>query len=219
MVFSFFINKKYNILSRRLIIITIFLISFCSSVITSSSSSSSSFRMGFPAPNFTLKTVEGETFSLEDCKGKQKLLILYFYDNENNKDSIRGIEELVQYFEGHTIAEKYRVIIIMNGYKDGEEDIRPIKEFQDNKGRSFTILLDNDKEVNNLYKVEVFPTTIFLDNNLVVKRIYPGLIPEQQNIMFQYLSYFLSAQEKVVAKKEKKDEGCEGGVCPPPPGY
>jgi len=204
-------NKKNNLLTVLLIIA--FLVSFYSSAF------SSSFRKGFPAPTFTLKTIDGETFNLADYKEKQKLLILYFYNNEN-EDSICGIEELAEYFEKHIIEEKYQVIMI-NTRKDlKEEDIILIKEFWTDKKISFTILLDSQDEVSNLYNIEILPTTIFLAKNLVVKRVYPGLISKQQNLMFQYLTYFLSAKEKGTPKKEnKEDDGCDDGVCPPPPGY
>ena len=203
-------NKKNTLLTVLLIIA--FLVSFCSSAF------SSSFKKGFPAPNFTLKTIEGETFNLEDYKEKQKLLILYFYNNEN-KDSVDGIEELAEYFEEHIIEEKYQVIMINAHENLKEEDIAQIKEFWADKKISFTILLDSQEEVSNLYNIEILPTTIFLANNLVVKRVYPGLLSKQQNIMFQYLTYFLAAQEKGAPKKEKKDDGCDDGACPPPPGY
>jgi hypothetical protein len=192
----FWLRNKKNILLIVLLIIA-FLVSFCSSAF------SSSFRKGFPAPTFTLKTID----------------ILYFCNNEN-EDSICGIEELAEYFEKHIIEEKYQVIMI-NTRKDlKEEDIILIKEFWTDKKISFTILLDSQEEVSNLYNIGVLPTTIFLAKNLVVKRVYPGLISKQQNLMFQYISYFLGAKEKEVSKKEtKKDDGCNGGVCDPPPGY
>ena len=204
-------NKRNNLLAVLLIIA--FLVSFCSSTF------SSSFRKGFPAPNFTLKTIDGETFNLEDYKEKQKLLILYFCNNESD-DSICGIEELAEYFEKHIIEEKYQVIMI-NTRKDlKEEDIAQIKEFWTNKKIPFTILLDTQEEVSNLYNIKILPTTIFLAKNLVVKRVYPGLISKQQNVMFQYLTYFLEAKEKGAPKKDtKEDDGCNGGTCEPPPGY
>ncbi len=103
---------------------------------------------------------------------------------------------------------------MINTRKDlKEEDITQIKEFWTNKKISFTILLDSQEEVSNLYNIEVLPTTIFLAKNLVVKRVYPGLISKQQNLMFQYISYFLGAKEKGTPKK---DEGCNGDVCGPP---
>ncbi|GAG10028.1 unnamed protein product, partial [marine sediment metagenome] len=140
---------------------------------------------------------------------------LYFCNNES-EDSICGIEELAEYFEEHIIEEKYQVIMI-NTRKDlKEEDITKIKEFWTNKKISFTILLDSQEEVSNLYNIEVLPTTIFLAKNLVVKRVYPGLISKQQNLMFQYLSYFLEAKEK--GKETPKDD-CDDGVCGPPSGY
>ena len=208
----FWLRKKNKNLLIILLII-VFLVSFCSSAF------SSSFRKGFPAPSFTLKTIDGETFNLEDYKEKQKLLILYFCNNENN-DSVCGIEELVEYFEAHIIEEKYQVIMI-NTQKDlKEEDIAQIKEFWADKKVSFTILLDTQNEVSTLYNIEILPTTIFLDKNLIVKRVYPGILSKQQNLMFQYISYFLGAKEKEAPKKKtKEDDGCNDGVCPPPPGY
>jgi len=206
-------NKKNNLLTVLLIIV--FLVSFCSSAF------SSSFRKGFPAPTFTLKTIDGETFDLADYKEKQKLLILYFCNNKN-EDSVCGIEELTEYFEEHIIEEKYQVIMI-NTRKDLiEEDTAKIKEFWTDKKISFTILLDSQNEVSNLYNIEILPTTIFLAKNLVVKRVYPGLLSKQQNLMFQYLSYFLDAKEKkegAPKKENKEDDGCDDGVCPPPAGY
>ena len=206
-------NKKNNLLTILLIIA--FLVSFYSSTF------SSSFRKGFPAPTFILKTIDGEAFNLADYKEKQKLLILYFCNNEN-KDSVCGIEELAEYFEEHIIEEKYQVIII-NTRKDlKEEDIAQIKEFWTDKKISFTILLDSQDEVSNLYNIEVLPTTIFLAKNLVVKRVYSGLLSKQQNLMFQYLSYFLEAKEKgkeTPKKGTKEDDDCDDGVCDPPPGY
>ena len=204
-------KKKNNLLI--VILIIAFLVSFYSPAF------SSSFRKGFPAPSFTLKTIDGETFNLEDYKEKQKLLILYFCNNEN-KDSVCGIEGLAEYFEAHIIEEKYQVIMI-NTQKNLEgEDITQVKEFWADKKVSFAILLDNQNEVSTLYNIEILPTTIFLDKNLIVKRVYPGILSKQQNLMFQYMSYFLGAKEKEAPKKKtKEDDGCNGGVCPPPPGY
>ncbi len=198
-------KKRYYFI---LVLTIIFLISL------NSISHSSTLKKGFPAPSFTLKTIDGETFNLEDYKEKQKLLILYFCNNEN-EDSVCGIEELAKYFEDHITKEKYQVIMI-NTRKDlKEEDITLIKEFWNDKKISFSILLDSQNEVSNLYNIEVLPTTIFLDKNLIVKRVYPGLISKQQNLMFQYINYLLDCKEKDSPQKE--NEGCTN--CGPPPGY
>jgi len=203
--------------TNKLLILSLVIIGFM--LMMSNTSFSSSFRKGFPAPAFTLKNIDEEIFNLKDYKDKQKLLILYFCNNDN-EDSVCGIEEFAEYFEEHIIEEKYQVIMV-NTRKDlKEEDIKLIKEFWENKGINFSILLDSQDEVSNLYNIKMIPTTIFLDKNLVVKRIYPGLLSKQQSLMFQYMSYFLGAEKKESEKKEKKeDDGCNGGVCPPPPGY
>lgn len=70
----------------------------------------------------------------------------------------------------------------------------------------FPIILDNQKEVSGLYNIDTLPTAIFLDNNLVVKRIYPGFVSNQQTLIFQYVSYFLASEKKKIPKKEKKEK-------------
>lgn len=211
MVFSMK-KKKNSLFIMLLIIVFVFLISFYLSVYAASS-----FRKYFPAPNFTLKTVDGKNFDLENYKGKQELLILYFCNNEN-EDSVYGIEKLAKYFEENIVKKQYQIIMINTTKDQKEEEVTGIKEFWNSKKIFFPILLDSQNELGNLYNIEVLPTAIFLDKNLVVKRVYSGLISKQQNLMFQYISYFLDAKE-TLQKDTKKDDGCNDGVCPPPPGY
>ena len=211
MVFSMK-KKKNSLFIMLLIIVFVFLISFYLSVYAASS-----FRKYYPAPNFTLKTVDGKNFDLENYKGKQELLILYFCNNEN-EDSVYGIEKLAKYFEENIVKKQYQIIMINTTKDQKEEEVTGIKEFWNSKKIFFPILLDSQNELGNLYNIEVLPTAIFLDKNLVVKRVYSGLIAKQQNLMFQYISYFLDAKE-TLQKDTKKDDGCNDGVCPPPPGY
>lgn len=206
-----FINPKNNYLTILLVIALV--LSFCIA-----SFASTTFKKGFPAPLFSLKTVEGKTFNLEDFKEKQKLLILYFC-SRGDECSIKGIEEMAQYFEEHITKEKYEIFLINTKEDLQEEDIALIKDFWLNKKIEFGILLDKEGEVAKLYNIEILPTTIFLDKNLITKRVYPGLISKQQYLMFQYINYLLDCQKKESpVKKEEKEVECEG-PCEPPPGW
>ena len=182
-----------------LILTIILLISFCSIGF------SSTFKTGFPAPTFNLKTIEGDYFNLKDQLEKQKLLILYFYSQDND-DSLTGIKKLVEYFEDHIIQEKYEVFLINTQEKLQEKDIELMKVYLSDNKIPFPILLDNQKKVSGLYNIATLPTAIFLDNNLVVKRVYPGLISNQQTLMFQYASYLLASEKVEIPKKEKKEK-------------
>jgi peroxiredoxin len=185
-------KKRYCFI---LILTIILLISFCSIGF------SSTLRTGFPAPTFSLKTIEGDYFNLKDQLEKQKLLILYFYSQDND-DSLTGIKKLVEYFEDHIIQEKYEVFLI----NTQEKDIELMKGYLSDNKIPFSIILDNQKKVSGLYNIDTLPTAIFLDNNLVVKRVYPGIISSQQTLMFQYVSYLLASENKEIPKKEKKEK-------------
>ena len=173
---------------------------------------SASLKKGYPAPSFSLKTIEGDYFNLEDQREKQKLLILYFYSQDND-DSLTGINKLVKYFEDYIIQEKYEVFLVNTQEKLQEKDLELMKVYlQDNK-IPFPVILDNQKKVSELYNIDVLPTAIFLDHNLVVKRIYPGLASNQQTLMFQYTSYLLASEKKRIPKKEKEEVVEEPDVC------
>ena len=189
-----------------MVLLIVFLTAF------SSVAFSSTLKKGFPAPSFTLKNIEGDYFNLEDQREKQKLLILYFY-SQDNSDSLTGVKKLIKYFEDYIIQEKYEVFLVNTQEKLQEKDIELMRTYlQDNK-IPFPIILDNQKKVSELYNVETLPTTIFLDNNLVVKRIYSGIASDQQTLMFQYVNYFLASEKKRIPKKEKKEVVEEPEVC------
>ena len=191
-------EKKYDFI-LVLVLTIIFLISFYSI------SFSSTFKEGFPAPTFTLETIEEETFNLKDLKEKQPLLVLYFY-SQNSQDSLRGIGELDKYFKNHITKEKYEIILVNTKENLQEEDITLIKNYLDDNKIIFPVLLDKQNEVSRLYNVENLPTAIFLDKNLVVKRVYPGFTSAQQNLIFQYVSYLLDSSEVKIITKEKEDK-------------
>lgn len=189
-------KKRYYFI---MILTIIFLISFCSIGF------SSTLKKGFPAPSFALKTIDGEFFTLKNLKEKQKLLILYFY-SQDNYDSLKGVEGLAKYFEDYIVQEKYEVFLVNTQEKLQEKDIELMKVYLSDNKIPFPIILDSQKKVSGLYNIDTLPTAIFLDKNLVVKRIYPGFVSSQQTLIFQYMSYFLASEKKEIPKKEKKEK-------------
>jgi len=189
-------KKRYYFI---MILTIIFLISSCSIGF------SSTLRKGFPAPSFSLKTIDGEFFTLKNLKEKQKLLILYFY-SQDNYDSLKGIGKLAKYFEDYIVQEKYEVFLVNTQEKLQEKDIIFIKKYLSDNKILYPVLLDNNGMVSKLYDIKTFPTAIFLDKNLVVKRVYPGFVLNQQTLIFQYMNYFLAGVKKETPKKEKKEK-------------
>ena len=191
-------EKRYDFILIPVLTI-IFLISLYSI------SFSSTFKIGFPAPTFALETIEKETANLKDFKEKQALLVLYFY-SPNSQDSLKGIEELDKYFKNHLTEEKYEILLVNTQKNLGEEGIALIKKYLDDNEIIFPVLLDEQNEVGKLYNVEKLPTAIFLDKNLLVKRVYPGFTSAQQTLIFQYVNYLLGSTEKNILKKDKDDK-------------
>jgi len=196
-------NRKYYAITVLIIVLLIFF---------SSASFSSNIKKDFPAPSFSLKTLEGDYFNLEDQREKQKLLILYFYSPDKG-DSLTGVKKLVKYFKDHIIQEKYEIFLVNTQGKIQEKDFELMNVYLQENKIPFTIILDNQKKVSELYNIETVPAAVFLDNNLVVKRIYTDLYSDQQTLMFQYINYFLASEKKRIPKKEKEKVIEEPEVC------
>jgi thiol-disulfide isomerase/thioredoxin len=83
---------------------------------------------------------------------------------------------------------------------DVQEEPEGVRQFRDQYGLSFPILLDRDGQISTLYRVRGLPTTFFVDTNGVVAvahrgafKARPDLMPLLQRIMpgAQALASFL----------------------------
>lgn len=127
------------------------------------------------APDFTVKSISGETFSLSSHKGKPIVL--------NFAASWCGPCEL----EAPVLAkvyEKYkdRVVFLGLAVKDKEEDQ---KAFAQKHGLTFPIGLDLDGEISYVYikagriPVGAIPTTFFIDKEGLIRSYFIGPLTEQ----------------------------------------
>jgi peroxiredoxin len=123
---------------------------------------------GHPAPDFELKTLEGETVRLSDFKGKPVLINFWatwcgpcraeFPDFQ--KASVDNAGNLV--------------IIGINNTSTDQKDQIPafLAEF----GVTFPIVLDETGETAKAYRILGLPTSIFIDRKGVVNEVFTGPI-------------------------------------------
>lgn len=107
-----------------------------------------------PAPDFTLKTLDGKTISLSNVKGKVVLLDFWASWCAPCRKELPHIQKLANEFR-----DKGLIIYGIN-----DEPIDKAIEFLKKNNYSLTVLHD-DNTVAHLYQVTGFPTIVFIDKD------------------------------------------------------
>jgi len=122
------------------------------------------------APDFTLDSLEGETITLSELKGKPVLI--------NFWASWCGpcIAEMPSIQARY---EQYADDLIVLGINAGENK-RVIQRFVEEQKISFPILPDTGDLVQRLYRISAIPTSYFIDRDGKIQAFYVGSISEGQ---------------------------------------
>jgi cytochrome c biogenesis protein CcmG/thiol:disulfide interchange protein DsbE len=119
------------------------------------------------APNFYLKSLNGEKVELKSFKGK--VLFLNFWATWCGpcKEEMPSMEALYQQFK----EKDFIFLTISVDYKEGKE----VKEFIEKHHYAFPVLLDPKCETLDLFGVKGIPTTIVIDKKgmMIGKAIGP----------------------------------------------
>ena len=127
--------------------------------------------VGMLAPDFTLTTLDGKQLTLSELRGR--FIVLNFWTSwcipcEEEQVVLTRLQQEYQ-------AENL-VVLSVNAI---EEDIfSDVQRAAQDRGIKFPIMLDQDSIVKESYRVLFFPTSIFIDQNGVIKEILLGSKPE-----------------------------------------
>lgn len=123
---------------------------------------------GHPAPEFELKTLEGETLSLADFKGKPVLVNFW----ATWCGPCRA--EFPDFQRAYVDNADDLVIIGINNTAADQVDL--VDDFVREMGATFPIVLDESGAVVETYRVLGLPTTVFIDRDGVVNEVFTGPI-------------------------------------------
>lgn len=116
-------------------------------------------------PDFTLQTVDGETVSLSDYRGRPVVLNFWATWCTPCREEMPLLQDS---YEAH--AEEGLVVIGVNVRETPEA----IERFLDEVIIDFPILLDSDTAVVNRYLVTSLPMTFFIDRNGRLRTLVVG---------------------------------------------
>lgn len=133
------------------------------------------------APDFTLKTLSGETFHLSDLKGKK--VVLNFWATWCPPCKIE-MPHLQEYHEQYAKEEDF--VIVGVNLTHTEVSKEKVKQFVDSYELTFPILLMEEKGVDDLYQILTIPSTFMIDSEGRIQNHIVG--PLDQNKLEEYVS-------------------------------
>ena len=118
-----------------------------------------------PAPDFTLKSLDGSSVTLSDLRGQ--VVILDFWATWCSP-CIEGLDHLEQMHEQYDARD---VIVLAINIEETQDEVTA---FISDHGYTFTVLLDMEASVSDAYGVAAIPHTVVIDGKGEVHDIIGG---------------------------------------------
>ena len=163
---------------KWILLITITLLLLATVLIAGCSSGSNSDEGSSPtnlAPDFRLKDLNGQNVTLSEFRGSPVMLNFWATWCGPCRTEIPLIQEI---FEDEKWSDKGLVILTI----DGGETASAVKEFLNQYGVSFPVLLDETQEAFRDYNVRAIPSTFFIDKNGIISIVKIGAFTSRQQI-------------------------------------
>nr|MBO2505170.1 thiol-disulfide oxidoreductase [Bacilli bacterium] len=123
-----------------------------------------SVGLGKPAPDFTLNTLDGNPLTLSDLKGKKVILNFWATWCPPCKDEMPHFQE---YYEKY--AEEDNVEIVAVNYTLNDK-MASVENFVKSYDLTFPVLLMEEEDVRETYKVYTLPSTFFINSKGVIEK-------------------------------------------------
>jgi len=128
--------------------------------------------VGGPAPEITLKDLQGQEVRLSDLRGKIVLLNFWATWCKPCKDEMPAMQASYDKLRGQGL-----VVLAVNELEDTEKVIEHIRSH----GHTFTVVMDHDNRVANRYGVVGLPASFIVDRQGIVReQIFGSVLTEDR---------------------------------------
>lgn len=124
-------------------------------------------QTGFAAPDFTLKTLDGDSQTLSDLRGQAVLVNLWATWCPPCRAEMPAIQKMAQEYK----EQGFIVLALNMTYQDDPLAVAP---FIQKYGLTFPILLEETGSVAEAYQLRSLPTSFFIDRYGVIQEIVVG---------------------------------------------
>jgi peroxiredoxin len=122
-------------------------------------------RPGLIAPDFTLETLDGETITLSDLRGKGVVVNFWATWCLPCRTEMPALERT-----WNSLGNDGLVILAVNRQESPDR----VGAFAEEFGLTFPILLDRDGSVFGRYNVQLYPTTFFIGRDGIIREVIFG---------------------------------------------
>ena len=127
-----------------------------------------SLRAGAVAPDFTLRTLDGQDVHLAEVAAAHELVVVNFWATWCGPCRI----EMPQLEKSYEDLQKRGVEILA---VNAGEDVGTVREYLASRTFHFPVLLDGRQAVVEAWDVQAFPTTVLVDRQGKIVAIHEGL--------------------------------------------
>lgn len=145
------------------------------------SGSSGPPKMDSPAPDFTLKDLDGKSLTLSSFKGKT--VFINFWDTTFDA-AVNQMPYLQALYNDWSKQGNVVLLTI-----DIEEDAATVKAFMQSHNYTFPVLLDSKQEVAEKYSIQYIPTSLLIDKNGKLQLNIVGPFKDKDAIERQVASF------------------------------
>jgi peroxiredoxin len=131
-------------------------------------------EVGTPAPDFTLTTLNGQSVTLSDYRGKPVMLNFWWatgcsYCRDQIPYLVEASEEMAK--EG------------LEFFTVSREDEVTMREFMQKQGYSFTVAADSDSAAWESYHISSIPHTFFIDSDGIIRSTHIGAFKDTSQVL------------------------------------
>ncbi len=127
-------------------------------------------EVGYPAPDFTLKDLDGNTVRLSDLRGKVIFINFWATWCPPCRAEMPEIEAVHQEY-------KDKGVVVLG--VDISEPESTVRQYIQEGGFSWTIVLDKTGEVSRDYQITAIPTSFFLDREGIIRVVNIGAMTKR----------------------------------------
>lgn len=127
---------------------------------------------GHPAPEFTLKNVEGQTVSLSDFRGQP--VIINFWATWCGPCRVE-MPHLQAAYEAH----QPNGLVVLGVNLTERDSPQAVPDFLAEFGLTFPVVLDESGQVAEMYRVFGQPASVFVTEDGVIHQVFQGPVNEQ----------------------------------------
>lgn len=124
-------------------------------------------QQGFPAPHFQLDTLKNEAVALADLEGQVVLLNFWATWCGPCRQEMPAMQRIYDEYQAQGLV----VLAVNTTFNDNRQ---AAAEFAEEYGLTFPILLDEQAQVSEQYRLMATPTTYFIGRDGVIREVVLG---------------------------------------------